>query len=163
MCTVIPPSPAGCCMSSRCWDVTDVIRDGETDVRVHERLVHGDDDALAEVYDRWATLVFSIAFRITGDHGAAEDVTQEVFVHLWEHPEKFDPNRGALRTWLAVVARGRALDWVRRSQTRARYHAAAAVPERDQADVAETVLWQTEAKVVREAVQALPDKQRDAL
>ncbi len=141
------------------------MRGDHTDVRLHERLISGDDDALAEVYDAWSTLVYSIAMRITGDHGGAEDVTQDVFVRLWERPEAYDPGRGALRTWLCVTTRGRALDWIRRSQTRNRYQTAAATVAAgdSQPGVDETVMWHAEAKAVRDAVQALPGPQRDAV
>jgi RNA polymerase sigma factor (sigma-70 family) len=134
------------------------------DVRLRERLIAGDDDALAEAYDRCATLVHSVALRVTNDHAAAEDLTQEVFVHLWQHPDSFRPERGGLRTWLCLLARRRAVDWTRRHSVRARYHAAAAaeaVPQ--QPEVEALVSWQTEAKVVREAVLALPEPQRDAV
>lgn len=135
----------------------------ETDVRLHERLVGGDDDALAEAYDKWSALVYSLAVRITEDHAAAEDVTQDVFVRLWERPEAYDPGRGALRTWLCLLARSRALDWTRRREARARYHAAAAAAAVEQPEIDEAVTWQTEAKIVREAVQALPEPQRQAV
>lgn len=64
--------------------------DRADDVQLSERLVAGDDDALAEAYDRWSTLIYSVAMRITADHAAAEDVTQDVFVHLWQHPDRYD-------------------------------------------------------------------------
>jgi RNA polymerase sigma-70 factor (ECF subfamily) len=135
----------------------------ETDVRLHERLVAGDDDALAEIYDSWSALVFSIAARITGDRAAAEDVTQEVFVRLWERPQAYDPGRGTLRTWLCVAARSRALDWIRRSQTRSRYQAAAGAIAQTPPEVDDGVILQVEVKAVREAVQALPEHQRSAV
>jgi RNA polymerase sigma-70 factor (ECF subfamily) len=135
----------------------------ETDVRLHERLIGFDDDALAEVYDRWSVLVYSMAVRITRDHGAAQDVTQDVFVHLWEHPEAYNPSRGGLRTWLCVTTHGRAVDWIRRSQTRNRYQSAAAAIGDGQAEVDEMLMWQAETKAVREAVQALPEPQRHAV
>ncbi|HEX6681674.1 MAG TPA: sigma-70 family RNA polymerase sigma factor [Candidatus Limnocylindrales bacterium] len=141
------------------------MRADETDVRLHERLVAGDDDALAEVYDTWSTLVYSVALRITGDHGGAEDVTQEVFVRLWERPHAYDPRRGALHTWLCVMTRSRALDRLRREATRNKYQAAAAAVAAgdSQAEVEEVAMWQAEAKAVREAIQALPEAQRDAI
>jgi RNA polymerase sigma-70 factor (ECF subfamily) len=134
-----------------------------TDVRLRERLVAGDDDALAEAYDRWSTLVYTVAARITADHAAAEDITQEVFAHLWQHPDRYDPHRSALRSWLCLLARGRSLDWLRRRSTLARYHAAAAAIAPTPAAVDDGVLWETEAKAVREAVAALPDRQREAV
>lgn len=139
------------------------MRRDRTDELLRDRLVAGDDDALAEAYDRWSGLVFSVAFRVTGDHGAAEDVTQDVFVRLWERPETFDPTRGALRTWLCVNARGRAIDWLRRWGTRGRQHATAAASFGTQADIDEGITSETEAKVVREAVDALPGPQRAAV
>jgi RNA polymerase sigma-70 factor (ECF subfamily) len=136
---------------------------GPTDVRLHERLLTGDDDALAEAYDCWGALVYSLAVRLTADHAAAEDITQDVFVRLWERPEAYDPQRGTLRTWLCMTARGRAVDWIRRREARTRYQAAAAAQTLDDAAVDEMVMWQTEAKAVRQAVQALPAMQREAL
>jgi RNA polymerase sigma factor (sigma-70 family) len=138
----------------------------ETDVRLRERLVAGDDDALAEVYDRWSPLVFGLALRVTRDRSAAEDVTQEVFVRLWERPEAFDPQRGRLRTWLCMNAHARAVDLVRSLAARARHHAASAASDavvHGGATVDEDLMWQTETKAVREAVQALPDLQREAV
>jgi RNA polymerase sigma-70 factor (ECF subfamily) len=142
------------------------VRRDEADVQLHDRLLAGDDDALAEAYDRWSALVHTLAVRITDDHGAAEEVTQDVFVQLWERPETYDPARGALRSWLCMLARGRAIDWIRRQRTRLRYHASAAIviEERSAADdVEETVTWETEAKAVRSAVHALPEPQRAAV
>jgi RNA polymerase sigma factor (sigma-70 family) len=132
------------------------------DARLRERLVAGDDDALAEVYDRWAALVHTVAARVTGDRAAAEDVTQEVFVQLWQRPERFDPARGTMRTWLCLLSRRRALDWVRR---RSHEHRRATLepPALDQPGVDEAVTWLAEAKAVREAVAALPEPHRVAV
>jgi RNA polymerase sigma factor (sigma-70 family) len=135
----------------------------QSDAQFHERLVAGDDDALAEVYDLWSPLVHTVALRVTGDRAAAEDVTQDVFVHLWERPEKYDPQRGALRSWLCMLARSRALDSNRRRQVRARYHATAGAMVTDQAKVDDAITWEAEVKVVRSAVETLPEPQRAAL
>jgi len=143
--------------------VTDVPAERTDDVQLSERLVAGDDDALAEAYDRWSTLIYSVAMRITADHAAAEDVTQDVFVHLWQHPDRYDPRRGALRSWLCLLARSRALDWVRRRRAQDRCHAAAAAIAPAPVEVDDGIVWQAEAKMVREAVAALPDRQREAV
>jgi RNA polymerase sigma-70 factor (ECF subfamily) len=142
--------------------VTDVPE--EADARLRERLIDGDDDALAEAYDRWSGLVHNLAARITCEPAAAEDITQEVFLHLWLRPDSFEPARGSLRSWLCVLARSRALDWVRRRAARARYQLAAAnrgavaQPELDDA-----LIWQSETTTVRDAVRLLPADQRDAI
>jgi RNA polymerase sigma-70 factor (ECF subfamily) len=132
-------------------------------VRLHDRLVGGDDDALAEVYDSWSALVYSIAIRITHDHAAAEDITQDVFLHLWERPHTYDPRRGGLRTWLCVTARSRALDWTRRTQARTRYQSAAAATLTIEPEVDDSMICQMEAKAVREAVLALAPPLQEAI
>jgi RNA polymerase sigma-70 factor (ECF subfamily) len=143
--------------------VTDVPEDRADDARLRERLLAGDDDALAEAYDRWSTLIHSLAMRITADHGAAQDVTQDVFVHLWQHPDRYDPHRGALRSWLCLNARSRAIDWLRRRCAQDRHHTAAAAIAPPPAKVDDVIVWYAEAKVIREAVAALPDPQREAV
>ena len=88
------------------------------DVELHSRLVAGDDSALGELYGLFATLVHTLAYRVTRDREAASDVAQEVFSHLWENPLGYDPHRAGLRTWLAMLAHRRAVDWVRREERR---------------------------------------------
>ncbi|GAA3017295.1 hypothetical protein GCM10020229_30630 [Kitasatospora albolonga] len=86
------------------------------DERIQWRLACGEETALAELYDRTAPLVHGLAGRILADQDAAERLTREVFAHLWEHPEAFDPGRGSLRAWLAALTRRRALDRLRLEQ-----------------------------------------------
>jgi len=69
--------------------------------------------ALAEVHTQFHAAVFGMAMRVTGDRQLAEDVAQEVFVGFWCRPECFDPGRGSMRTWLATIARYRAIDALR--------------------------------------------------
>ncbi len=75
-------------------------------------------EALAEVYRRHAGAVFGLARRITADVGDAEDVTQEIFIGLWSRPERFDPSRGSLRTYLLTQAHSRSVDLVRSRNAR---------------------------------------------
>jgi RNA polymerase sigma factor (sigma-70 family) len=91
---------------------------GVADREVAGRLMAGDPDALAEVYRRYVGLVAGIARRVVNDRSVAEDVTQEVFTYLWQHPERFNPSRGALRSWLGVLAHRRAIDRVRAESRR---------------------------------------------
>ena len=74
----------------------------------------GDQSAMAELYDRYSGMVYAVALRILGDTGAAEDVLQEIFLQLWRNPGAFDAARGSLGAWLAVIARTRAIDSLRR-------------------------------------------------
>ena len=70
--------------------------------------------AMADLFDRYSGLVYSVALRVVGDTGQAEDIMQEIFFQLWKSPDTFSQSRGSLPAWLAVVARNRAVDFLRR-------------------------------------------------
>jgi len=72
-----------------------------------------DEVALAEVYRRHGGAVFGLARRVLNNATEAEDVTQEVFVRLWKQPERFDPSRGSLRSYLLTQSHARAVDAIR--------------------------------------------------
>ena len=77
-------------------------------------------DALAEAYRRHAGAVFALSRRLLIDPGMAEEVVQEVFLRLWNQPEKFDPERGSLRAFLLAQTHGRAVDVLRSETSRRR-------------------------------------------
>lgn len=79
-----------------------------------------DDSALGEVVDAYGGLVFGMAVRVLADRGLAEEVAQDVFVALWRRPGAFDAARGTLQSFLMGVARNKAIDVVRREETRKR-------------------------------------------
>jgi RNA polymerase sigma-70 factor, ECF subfamily len=78
------------------------------------QVARGEQAAMAHVYDRYSSIVYSVALRVLGDTGNAEDVMQEVFLALWRNPNAYQAARGTLAAWLAVIARNRAIDQVRR-------------------------------------------------
>jgi RNA polymerase sigma-70 factor (ECF subfamily) len=78
-----------------------------------------DPDAFGVVYDRHGGAAYSLAYRIVGDRGVAEDVTQEAFLSVWRSGARFDRTRGSVRTWLLGVVRNRAIDVLRRDAGRA--------------------------------------------
>jgi RNA polymerase sigma-70 factor (ECF subfamily) len=84
------------------------------DTALLKRMRDGDESAVGQLYDRYSGIVYSVALRVLNDTGAAEDVLQEVFLQLWRNPGVFDSNRGSLGAWLAVIARNRAIDSLRR-------------------------------------------------
>ncbi len=134
--------------------------DHELVLRVHA----GDEHALAEIYDRFGSLVFGIARRVTGDDTRAEDVVQEVFVYLWTRPDRFDVERGSLKSYLGVMAHRRAVDTVRSDGRRSRRDAAfgsdVIVETTESIDLTEaTVIRSDEARRVRRAVALLPPEQ----
>lgn len=77
-------------------------------------------DALAEVYRRHAGAVFGLANRLLGARPLAEEVTQEIFLRLWNAPDRFDPNRGTLRAMLLSWTHGKSVDVLRSDQARRR-------------------------------------------
>ena len=74
----------------------------------------GDEQAVADLYDRYSRLVYSVAYQILRDPGTSEDVLQDVFLQLWRVPDAFDPSKGTLGAWLTVVSRRRAIDRLRK-------------------------------------------------
>ena len=69
---------------------------------------------MAGLFDRYSGIVYSVALRVLKDSGQAEDVMQDIFVQLWRNPDAFVSGKGSLGAWLAVVARNRAIDALRR-------------------------------------------------
>lgn len=85
---------------------------------IRRRLIGGDKQALSEAYQRHSGIVLGLAQKITRNRTLAEDVTQEVFVRLWKNPERFDPARGTLRSYLLAQTHGRAVDLIRSESSR---------------------------------------------
>ena len=128
-----------------------------------ERLSGGDEAALVDLYDRYAGFVYGLAVRTLADRQIAEDITQEVFVYLWEHPERIDPGRGTLRGFLGTLTHRRAVDTVRREEARRRREARVARETGEVPDVAAAVLRADTTGRVRTALEVLPAAQRRAL
>jgi RNA polymerase sigma-70 factor (ECF subfamily) len=120
-------------------------------------------EALAEIYRRHSGAVFGLAKRLIYDAVLAEEVTQEVFVRLWREPERYDPTRGSLRTFLLSVTHGRAIDILRSEMSRkAREERSRAVAEAGY-DLEQEVFDLTTAERVRQAVAKLPGVERKAI
>ncbi|CAB4580686.1 unannotated protein [freshwater metagenome] len=121
-------------------------------------------EALGEVYRRHAGAVFGLAKRILSDQAKAEEVVQEVFLRLWNHPERFDPERGTLRSYLLAQAHSRAVDVLRSDVARRKRE------ERDAREAAESgydldrAVWDLAlAEHVRAAMQRLHPGERAAV
>jgi RNA polymerase sigma-70 factor, ECF subfamily len=128
------------------------------------RLVAGGDARAFEViYERHATVVFSLAYRICGVRAAAEEVAQEAFLSIWRSGARYDRMRGSVRTWLLGVVHNRAIDALRRSTVHDRLRAAdetaaerVEAPDRTDVEVAR----REEARSMRAVLGALPTEQR---
>jgi DNA-directed RNA polymerase specialized sigma24 family protein len=89
----------------------------EGDRLIVDRMIAGDDQALAATYDAHGGYVYGLARRVTGDDQTAEDITQDVFVRLWGRPDLVDLGRGSLRTFLGTMCHHRAVDYVRTNRS----------------------------------------------
>ncbi|MEU3614123.1 sigma-70 family RNA polymerase sigma factor [Streptomyces sp. NPDC006872] len=89
------------------------------DRKMQQRLARGEAAALGELYDRFASLVHGLAHRVLADERAADGITREVFAHVWEHPESYDPKQGPLRTWVATLTHRLAVQRLRATETAA--------------------------------------------
>jgi RNA polymerase sigma factor (sigma-70 family) len=149
--------------------MTATVRDADRDdVALHRDLASGDRDAFDELYRRYASAAYGLAFRVTGQAVLAQDVVHDAFLALWRAPEAFDPARGAFRTFFLSLVHHRAVDTVRREQRlRNRSERAAnlePVTGEDPAEgVAEAAYLAVRRQQVREALETLPPEQRQAL
>ncbi|MCT9083831.1 sigma-70 family RNA polymerase sigma factor [Streptomyces fulvoviolaceus] len=89
------------------------------DRKMQQRLARGEAAALGELYDRFASLVHGLAHRVLGDERAADGITREVFAHVWEHPDAYDPKQGPLRSWVATLTHRLAVQRLRATETAA--------------------------------------------
>jgi RNA polymerase sigma-70 factor (ECF subfamily) len=122
------------------------------------------EDALAEAFRRHAGAVYGLAQRVLRDAAAAEEIVQEVFLRLWNAPDRYDPERGSLRSYLLAQAHGRAVDQLRSETSRRRREERDAVRSAAVgADVERDVMDLTEAAHLKEAVLALPVEERRAI
>jgi RNA polymerase sigma-70 factor, ECF subfamily len=124
----------------------------------------GDEGAMEEIVRRHREPVLAFARRLVGDQARAEEVSQEVFVRLWQRSERFDPERGTLRAFLLALTHGRALDVVRSDSARLRREERDVVRTPGHAHGAEAhVVAQSVADAVRNALSQIPESERRAV
>jgi RNA polymerase sigma-70 factor (ECF subfamily) len=144
------------------------MNDTERDRRTWERVAAGDATALAETYDRYADLLYSLALRIVGSASDAEEVLQDSWLQAWRTARSYDPSRGAVGAWLVTIARSRALDRLRSLGSRRRAEGAASVeaasePPSPASDPASAHARRLLRKDVAAAVTSLAPQQRQVV
>jgi RNA polymerase sigma factor (sigma-70 family) len=137
----------------------------DADREVLERIADGQLDALEELYDRYRTMAYSIALRITNDGALAEDVVQDAFVGAWRNAARYVEGRGSVKTWLLSIVHHRAVDALRRRRPTSE------LPEREDVpppaltlpDVWPEVAGRLLRLEILSALRTLSDVQREAI
>ena len=137
----------------------------DADRAVLVRLANGELDALEELYDRYKTMAYSIAFRITNDATVAEDVVQDAFLGAWRNAARYVEGRGSVKTWLLAIVHHRAIDAVRRRRPTTDLPDADLPPPEALRlpDVWPDVAATLDADTVQGALATLSDVQREAI
>jgi RNA polymerase sigma-70 factor (ECF subfamily) len=137
----------------------------DADRAVLARIANGELQALDELYERYKTMAYSIAYRITNDASLSEDVVQDAFLGAWRNAGRYMQGRGSVKTWLLSIVHHRAIDAVRRRRP------TTPLPEREDVppaaltlpDVWSEVAADLDAEAVRGALAVLSDVQREAI
>ena len=125
-------------------------------------VARADEEALAELYDRFNRVAYGLALRIVRDPSLAEDAVQEGFLAVWRSAARFVAERAKASTWILTLVHRRAVDLVRREQPR-RAEPLESAPRQAEEDTEEEAWLRLRRARVQEALKRLPDKQREAL
>lgn len=135
------------------------------DIELMQGIQEGDQGALEKLYEHYGGPVFSLAVHILNNHALAEEVTQDVFLRVWEQALKWDPNKGKLISWLLQITRFRAIDRIRYEN---RKPALTETPVEDMPYVAsrqahvDSNLW-ADGQLLREFIGRLPNDQQEVI
>ncbi len=143
------------------------------DVALMQGIAQGDRTALSRLYDKHASLVYSLCLRIVNDQGAAEELLGDIFFELWRRSDRYDAGRGSPLTYIVTLARSRAID--RRRSQRGPLRLSIDQPmtpggssvgsmlASDEAGPVQTVVTDESAEVVRRALACLDPVHRQAI
>ena len=137
----------------------------DADRDVLARVSNGELDALQDLYDRYRTMAYSIALRITADASLAEDVVQDAFLGAWRNAARYVEGRGSVKTWLLSIVHHRAIDAVRRRRPTSELPEAEAPPPPALTlpDVWKEVAGNLDREAIAAALATLSDVQREAI
>lgn len=132
----------------------------ERDYSLLQKVRLRDEAAMADIFDHYSAMAYSIALRVLKDSAQAEDIIQDVFFQVWQSPETFAPDRGSFGAWLAVIVRNRSVDVIRRRRTS---EAVDDVVLPANVDIASEVERNTVIERVRSVMKSLPIEQRETI
>lgn len=142
-------------------DLPGTIDPRPTDAELARRVADGDRGALEYLFQEYGGAVRAMAARVLRNDDLADDVVQDTFVSFWKAPQRFDEDRGSLRTFLVTIAHRRSVDIVRSEVARTRREERP--PDPDHYDVAEEVLTRNLSESVRAALAELAEGEREAI
>jgi RNA polymerase sigma factor (sigma-70 family) len=154
---VAPPSPLV---------APDGLSDGQSEAELMRQVAAGEIGGLETLYDRYHSMAYALALRITTETGLAEDVVQDSFLGVWRNAARYAEAKGSVRGWLLAIVRHRAIDAMRRQRA-----SVAIGEEADEAvpaaltlpDIWPEVAGRLDAEQIRLAMTALPPAQRDVI
>ncbi len=129
-----------------------------------DRIKDGDKSAFRDIYARFSQVVFNLAFRMLRSREEAEEVVQEIFLQLWNKAESYDPERGAVSTWIINIARSRSIDKLRTLGFREQTTELNEERVNSKSDFSRIIEDREERKkIIQQALDSLPDNQRIAI
>ncbi|MGB2691290.1 MAG: sigma-70 family RNA polymerase sigma factor [Thermodesulfobacteriota bacterium] len=136
----------------------------EIDQDLIEQVKKGDKTAFKQIYSRFSQVTYNLALRILKDKEDAEEVVQEIFLQIWNKAYSYDPDRGAVSTWVVNIARSRSIDKLRTVGYRNKNVEIDEEKVNSNVDLSRTIEDRDESKqVIKKALDSLPDKQRIAI
>lgn len=140
--------------------------DSTNDVTLLRQVADRQPEALGALYDRYATTLLGLGKRILGSLADAEEVLQEVFLHVWNHAGRYDAGRSSVSTWLILITRSRAIDRLRTRKVVERTHESSVQenpPEDASPEGVENVFIRERRERVRGEMEKLPPEQKQVL
>ncbi|HWQ84635.1 MAG TPA: sigma-70 family RNA polymerase sigma factor, partial [Anaerolineales bacterium] len=139
-----------------------------SDTDLLDWIERAEETALGTLYDRYQRLVFSLAYQSIGEQGLAEEITQDVFLRIWEKAGTYRPDQGKVLTWIVSITRNRAIDMYRRQRIRPEknsldFEDLHPREQRDGVDIEAEVELSLQQQRIRAALASLPPEQRQAL
>ena len=138
-----------------------------SDEALIRKVAQGDENALGELYDRYARLVFSVTLNMTGNRQTAEEITLDVFTRLWNKADTYRPELAKVSTWLVRMARNRSIDFLRKESVRPSGHsvtwaeAGEILVSNENPESSATLAQEIER--TKQAVAKLPENQRQVI
>ena len=147
---------------------TDPTKELEAQIELLRRIGQGDRRSFEQLYERFSGVLFSTAYRVLNNQGAAEDVLQDVFIQIWEKAPLYDPARGKPMTWAVTLTRNKSIDRLRSTQRRNRLQddverEAQTFEQFDDRSSFDAVAQGETGALVREAIGKLSKDQREAI